>query len=223
MAACKCRHCQAKLTTDTAYKVVDDSKKLYFCNKEHYVLFQNKIDADRQAKEEAKRKEKEEAERKRLIEKEKKQREREEAKQKKIIEKEARQKEENEAKEQRKADKNKVYTLICEIIGRKEIINTALWKEWKVWNLVASNETIGRYLDANKKYLTEIISKLDNIEFNRIRYLSAIIKCDIGDFGLKPKEAKKMPVKIEVSNDFYQPVATKNNKRRSLADLEDEF
>ena len=85
-------------------------------------------------------------------------------------------------KEKGKIDKDKVYSLVCEIIGRKEIINTVLYKEWQSWNMVASNEIIYQYLEENKNYLCSAISKLENKEFNRIRYLSAIIKNNIGDF-----------------------------------------
>ena len=124
-------------------------------------------------------------------------------------------------KEKEKADKDKVYYLICEIIGRKEIVNTVLWKEWVVWNKVASNEIIGRYLEENRRYLIDIVSKLGDIEFNRIRYLSTILKNKLGDFKLKKKAEE--PRKVFVEETFYVPTVTRNNKRRSLADLEDEF
>ena len=43
-----------------------------------------------------------------------------------------------EAEENRKKkaqeDKDRVYRLICDIMGEKEIINTALFKEWQVCN-----------------------------------------------------------------------------------------
>ena len=123
-------------------------------------------------------------------------------------------------KEKAAADKDKAYYLICEIIGRKEIINTALWKEWAVWNQVASNEVIGRYLEDNKKYLVDTISRLDNVEFNRIRYLSTILKNKLGDYKPKAKEVEKP--KVQVDETFYAPITTRNNKRRSLADLEDD-
>ena len=95
-------------------------------------------------------------------------------------------------KEKAAADNDKAYRLICEIIGRKEIINTVLWQEWKVWNKVASNEVIGQYLEENKSYLISTVSKLDNVEFNRIRYLSTIIKNKIGGFRAKAKEMPKV-------------------------------
>ena len=108
---------------------------------------------------------------------------------------------------------------MCEIIGRKEIINGILWKEWQIWNKVADNEKIGCYLEENKDYLRDVISRLENVEFNRIRYLSAILKNILGDN--KPKVEEKPRPKITMT--FYEPAQTHNNRRRSLSDLEDEL
>lgn len=124
-------------------------------------------------------------------------------------------------KEKAKADEDNAYYLICEIIGRKKIINTILWKEWKEWNKVATNEIIGKYLEENKSYLISVVSKLSDTEFLRIRYLSAILKNNLGDFTVRSK--KEEPRKVVVEETFYVPTVTRNNKRRSLADLEDEF
>ena len=126
-----------------------------------------------------------------------------------------------EIKKKNAADKDKAYWLICDIIGRKEILNTALWKEWKEWNKVFSNEAIASYLEENKAYLTSTISRLEDKEFNRIRYLSAILKNSLGDF--KPKEKEVEKPKVHVDETFYGAAPTTQNKRRSLADLEDEF
>lgn len=134
-------------------------------------------------------------------------------------------KSEYEADEARKkkevADKDKVYILICDIIGRKKIINTALWKEWKLWSEVASDEVIAQYLEENKEYLTGAIARLEDVEYNRIRYLSAILKNKLGDYKPKAKEAKKPTVQVDEI--FFDNIQTKQNKRRSLADLEDEY
>jgi hypothetical protein len=126
-----------------------------------------------------------------------------------------------EIKKKNAADKDKTYWLICDIIGRKEILNTALWKEWKEWNKVFSNETIASYLEENKAYLTSTISRLEDKEFNRIRYLSAILKNSLGDFTPKANETEKL--KVQVDETFYEATPTTHNRRRSLADLEDEF
>ena len=61
-----------------------------------------------------------------------------------------------EAEEARKKkiqeDKDKVYYLICDIMGEKEIISTALFKEWQVWNKVADNAKIAKYLEENNEF-----------------------------------------------------------------------
>lgn len=192
MRPCKCRHCQTNTNTDDAYLVMLGKQRAYFCNEEHYNLFIEEKEAIKQKKTE----------------------EKEATRQKK--------KEEHDATVQKhKEIKNNVYYLICDIIGRKEILNTILWKEWKEWNKVFSNETIASYLEENKAYLTSTISRLEDKEFNRIRYLSAILKNSLEDFKPKEKETEKPKVKVDES--FYESIPTTQNKRRSLADLEDEF
>lgn len=127
--------------------------------------------------------------------------------------------------EKEAADKDKVYRLICDIIGRKEIVNTALWKEKAVWNKVCTDEVIAQYLEENKDYLTGAISRLDDVEFNRIRYLSAILKNKLGDYKPKVEEEKKYEPKIETNMNemMYEIRNTNKSKRKSLADLEDMF
>ena len=119
------------------------------------------------------------------------------------------------------ANEDKVYDLICDIMGKKAITNSALFKERQVWRKVASDEVIGEYLEENKDYLTNVIARLDNIEYNRIRYLSAILKNKLGDYKPKVKETEK--VKVQVEMDLYESSRPATNKRRSLADLEDLF
>ena len=126
-----------------------------------------------------------------------------------------------QAKAKEAADKDKVYKLVCQIIGRDQIINSILWKEKAVWNSVKPDEIIGKYLEENKDYLVSVISRLEDKEFNRIRYLSAIVKNNLGDF--KPKVEEQV-IKVSVDETFYDfvpPVSTK--RRRSLADLEDDI
>ena len=134
----------------------------------------------------------------------------------------------DEAKKKKaEEDKDKVYWLICDIIGRKKIINSALWKEKAIWNEVATDEVIGQYLEENKEYLTSVIGRLDDVEYNRIRYLSAVLKNKLGDY--KPKvvimetERPKIQIEENISDMMYEINDVNRNKRRSLADLEDMF
>lgn len=117
------------------------------------------------------------------------------------------------------ADKDKVYRAICEIIGREKIINTALFAEWKIWNKVADNEKIYQYLSENKSYLCNAVSKLDDKEYNRIRYLSAILKNSLGDF--RPiTQAPQQQVAI-IQEEHYE-TKFKSKARVSLEDLEED-
>lgn len=118
--------------------------------------------------------------------------------------------------EKQPTDRDIAYRLICDILARPTIINTALWKEWKVWNIVASDDIIKQYLIENKEYLTRVISKLDNIEYNRIRYLSAILKNNLGDF--KPKKEEFI---LKVPTEHYV-TKFKPKMRVALLDIEEE-
>ena len=124
-------------------------------------------------------------------------------------------------KKKAKKDKDKVYRLICDIMGEKEIISTALFKEWQVWNKVADNEKISKYLKENRDYLSSVIGRLNSSEFARIRYLSTIIKDKIKEFV--PRVEEKKPVIIETI--YEQPTiyinTKKINRRRGFAEEDD--
>jgi hypothetical protein len=129
-----------------------------------------------------------------------------------------------EAEEERKKkvadDKDRVYRLICDIMGENEIISTALYKEWVVWNKVADNDKIGDYLEENRSYLSSVIGRLSSSEYARIRYLSTIIRDRIKTFQPKPKiEQRERQIEISgVGPVNYKPRET----RRGLDFLEDE-
>ena len=128
---------------------------------------------------------------------------------------------EEERKKKVAEDKERVYRLICDIMGEKEIISTALFKEWQVWNKVANNAKIGDYLAENRDYLSSVIARLQSSEYARIRYLSAIIRDKIKAF--KPRVGVAEKPKIIVDETIYEAPTQSLNKRRSLADLEDMF
>lgn len=121
-------------------------------------------------------------------------------------------------------DKARVYRLICDIIGEKEIISTALYKEWQVWNKVADNEKIGDYLDENKSYLTSVIGRLQSSEFAKIRYLSTIIRDKIKAF--KPKvQVVEAPKVVHNTFELFEPVVEKQPifEKKVLDDVEDDI
>ena len=130
-----------------------------------------------------------------------------------------------EAEETRKKkaaeDKDKVYRLICDILGEKEVLNTALWKEKTIWNKAFSDEIIAKYLAEHKDYLSSAVSKLSSTEYARIRYVSAVLKNSLRDF--KPKIEEQPKPKVVVEETIYEAPTRSLNKRRSLADLEDDI
>ena len=131
---------------------------------------------------------------------------------------------EEERKRKTAEDKDKVYKLICRIIGRETIINTSLWAEWKIWSSVADDAKIGQFLTENEEYLTDMIGKLDNAEFPRIRYLSTVLKNRLGDYKPRVKEEVKVqPIVTTIDDTIYDTTPTTTRKRRrSLDDLEDD-
>ena len=76
---------------------------------------------------------------------------------------------EEDKKKKAAEDKDKVYRLICDILGEKEVLNTALWKEKTIWNKAFSDEIIAKYLAENKDYLVSAVSRLSGTEYAKIR------------------------------------------------------
>ncbi len=131
---------------------------------------------------------------------------------------------EEDRKKKAAEDKDKVYGLICRIIGRETIINTALWAEWKIWSKVADDAKIGQFLAENEEYLTGMIGRLADAEFPRIRYLSTVLKNRLGDYKPKVVEEVKVQPKITIDETIYDTMPTTTRKRRrSLDELEDEI
>lgn len=127
-----------------------------------------------------------------------------------------------EAEEERKKkaaeDKDRVYRLVCDIMGEKEIINTALFKEWQEWLKVSDNEKIAKYLEENYSYLTSVIARLSSSEYAKIRYLSAIIKDKIKAFKPRVEVVEKPKV---VTEEHYE-TKYKAKVRRALEDFEED-
>lgn len=125
---------------------------------------------------------------------------------------------EEERKKKMQEDKDRVYRLICDIMGENEIISTALYKEWVVWNKVADNAKIAKYLEENRDYLSSVIARLGSSEYARIRYLSTIIRDKIKAF-VPRVEVKEVP-KVVVEEHYetkYKPKA-----RVALLDFEED-
>jgi hypothetical protein len=127
---------------------------------------------------------------------------------------------EEQRKQKEKAGKDAVYDVACEIFGYK-VKNTAFFKEWNEWLELKCNEIIAKYLQENKDYLTGAISRLSSGEYAKIRYLSTVLKNSLVDF--KPKSEEKPKPIVDVDMTIYDTPTQSHNRRRSLADLEDEI
>ena len=125
---------------------------------------------------------------------------------------------EEERKKKVQEDKDRVYRLVCDIMGEKEIISTALFKEWQVWLKVADNEKIAKYLEENKDYLTSVIARLSSSEYARIRYLSTIIRDKIKAFVPRVEVVDKPKVVVE---EHYE-TKYKARGRQALEDFEED-
>ena len=126
-----------------------------------------------------------------------------------------------EARKQKAAeDKDKVYRLICDILGEKEVLNTALWKEKTIWNKAFSDEIIAKYLEEQKDYLTSAISKLSGTEYAKIRYVSAVLKNSLRDW--KPKVEVVEKPRVVVTEEHYE-TKYKPKTRIALEDFEEEI
>ena len=92
-----------------------------------------------------------------------------------------------EAEEERKKkvaeDKDRVYRLICDIMGVNEVLNTALWKEKLEWNKAFSDEFIAKYLEEKKEYLSSkylAINSSENALFHSIfSFQSTVFKTSL--------------------------------------------
>lgn len=124
------------------------------------------------------------------------------------------------AKDKEKADKKKVFDLIGKIFGY-QVVNTILYKEWQLWNVLKSNEIISEYLTEKESYLTQTIGRLDSNEYAKIKYFSAILKNDLKDYKVKEETIEKPTIVVDQT--MYESPTRVINKRRSLADLEDEI
>lgn len=117
--------------------------------------------------------------------------------------------------------KNDTYDIICDIFGYK-VQNSALFKEQKLWKEICDDEKILAYLQENKDYITNAVSRLDSSEFAKIRYFSAILKNSLKDFSVQVRARDAEPVKVEADFEMYEPTVSSKRKRRGLSDIEDE-
>lgn len=114
-----------------------------------------------------------------------------------------------------KAEKEAVYNEICDIFNYK-ITNTALYKEWVIWNQVADNGKILAYLKENHDYIAGAIGRLSSSEYAKIRYLSAVLKNSLHDYKVKVmgKEKSNVIKETMVDEDYIMPINKKKKTER---------
>ena len=137
-----------------------------------------------------------------------------------------------EARKKRVAeDKDKVYSLICDMFGY-EIQNTQFFAEWTLWNKLKSNEIIYKYLRENEDYLQQICDKPFNSEYQRIRYFSAVLKNNLRDYVPKIAEiekpkviSKEEPRVVSSAFELFEPTLKKTpqTEEQILYDVEDDL
>lgn len=138
-------------------------------------------------------------------------------------EEEAKTKEEEKLKKIENTHKEKrvdpVYEEVADIFEYR-IQNSVLFKEMKLWREICNDEKILAYLQENKDYLKNAMGRLNNSEYARIRYFSAILKNNLRDF--KMQKVVVEPVKRNVDCEMYEISTRSKSKRRGLSAIEDE-
>lgn len=68
----------------------------------------------------------------------------------------------------------------------------ALTKEWKTWNEVLNNENLLKMLTMYEVKFKNLIGRLGDVnQYNKLRYLSAVIQNSVGDFLAEQEQAAK--------------------------------
>ena len=112
-------------------------------------------------------------------------------------------------------NKEKMYSLINDIIGKTT--NTILFKEIKIWLSVTNYSNIVSYLIDNKQFLVDTMQKKNFAnDYGMIRYFSAIVKNNIGDYKPPTPEIIRK-IDIEIYDTKFKP----KTRRKCLTDYED--
>ena len=129
-----------------------------------------------------------------------------------------------EAKEKQdkiNAEYDEIYELTKQIFGYEFTGYSLLKREINTWEKVGTRAKIIAYLTENKDWLSTVMSKEFNGDYNRVRYYSVVVSSKLHDF--KPKVTEVEKPKVVVEETIYEAPTQSLNKRRSLADLEDMF
>lgn len=129
--------------------------------------------------------------------------------------------EENEKQAKIKAEYDEIFETTKEIFGYEFAGHSLLQRELRTWEKLTTRQKIILYLKENKVWLSTVMSKEFNGDYNRVRYFSAVVSSKLHDF--KPKIEETPKPKVVVEEEIYTTTAPSRNRRRSLADLEDDI
>jgi hypothetical protein len=123
-----------------------------------------------------------------------------------------------------KAEYDEIFELTKEIFCYEFAGYSLLKREIDSWEKLTSRDKIIAYLKENKDWLSTTMSKEFSSDYHRVRYYSVVVSSKLHDY--KPKlvnEPVKMQPKVVIDETMYEAPTRNLNKRRSLADLEDEL
>lgn len=122
-----------------------------------------------------------------------------------------------------KAEYDEIFEITKDIFGYEFNGYSLLKREIGAWERLATRDKIIAYLKENKGWLSTTMSKEFSGDYNRVRYYSVVVASKLHDYNTKvPKEVKVQP-KVDIDETVYEAPTRSLNKRRSLADLEDEL
>lgn len=120
-----------------------------------------------------------------------------------------------------KAEYDEIFEITKEIFGYEFAGYSMLKKEVSTWEKLSTRQKIIAYLNDNKAWLSTTMSKSFANDYNRVRYYSTIIASKLHDYQPRVEIAERPKVVVEET--IYEAPTHTLNKRRSLADLEDDF
>ena len=126
-----------------------------------------------------------------------------------------------------KAEYDEIFEITKDIFGYEFSSYSLLKREICAWEKLSSRDKIILYLKENKDWLSSVMDKEFNGDFGRVRYFSVVVLSKLHDYKPKVQENVKVQSKVQprvdIDETIYEAPTRNLNKRRSLADLEDEL
>lgn len=134
--------------------------------------------------------------------------------------------EEKEKQAKLKAEYDEIYELTKQIFGYEFTGYSLLKREVHAWEKVGSRQKIIAYLNENKEWLHDVMSREFASDFNRVRYYSTIVIGKLYDWKSKVKVVEK-PTAVEVDDNFElfdpTPIIKPQIEEQVLYDVEDDL